>query len=100
MLVILPPSETKRTGGEGPPLALDSLMLPSLTPVRRRLVESLRTLCSATSEAGRADALAALGLRPTMAAALDLNAALTSSPTTPALDRYTGVAFDALDAAT
>ena len=41
MLVLLPPSETKHTGGDGGPLDLATLTAPELTPVRTELVEAL-----------------------------------------------------------
>ena len=44
--------------------------------------------------------MAALKLGRTQASEVDRNRALTSSPTMPALDRYTGVLYDALDAPT
>lgn len=92
MLVLLPPSETKRHGGDGPPLDLDGLSFPSLTGVRALLVAALVAL------AGRpAEARAALGLSDRQDGELALNAALRGSATLPALHRYTGVLYDALD---
>jgi hypothetical protein len=44
VLVLLPPSETKAPEGDGPPLALDGLSYPELTPVRRKLIDELVTL--------------------------------------------------------
>ncbi len=92
MLVILPPSETKLDGGGGPPLRLDALAHPELTPVRAQLVDELVKLAG-DAEAARA----ALGLSPHQDAEIERNAALWTSPTTPALRRYTGVLYDALD---
>ncbi|WP_067548610.1 peroxide stress protein YaaA [Nocardia crassostreae] len=94
MLVLLPPSETKSDGGSGAPLNLDSLSMPQLTAVRDKLVTQLTTL-AADPDASRA----ALGLGKGADAEIARNAALRSSPTRPALDRYTGVLYDALDAA-
>ncbi|WP_067827543.1 peroxide stress protein YaaA [Nocardia inohanensis] len=94
MLVLLPPSETKSDGGSGGPLDLDSLAMPQLTAVRERLVTQLTKL-AADPDASRA----ALGLGKGADAEIARNAALRSSPTRPALDRYTGVLYDALDAA-
>ncbi|MEU3271797.1 peroxide stress protein YaaA [Saccharomonospora sp. NPDC006951] len=92
MLVLLPPSETKAAGGEGPPLDLDRLSFPELNPVRRKLADALTDL------AGDPEAsLAALGLSERQADEVARNAALWSAPTTPALHRYTGVLYDALD---
>ncbi|WP_400993746.1 YaaA family protein [Agromyces sp. GXQ0307] len=93
MLVLLPPSETKRDGGAPNPLALDGLSFPSLRDAR---VEAIR----ATSElATDAEAMMrGLKLGPRQAAEVDRNRSLTTSATMPALDRYTGVLYDALDA--
>jgi cytoplasmic iron level regulating protein YaaA (DUF328/UPF0246 family) len=93
VLVLLPPSETKAPGGDRPPLALDGLSYPELTPVRRKLIDELVAL------AGDAPAgLAALGLSERQSGELARNAALCSAPTLPALLRYTGVLYAALDA--
>lgn len=92
MLVLLPPSETKAEGGAGPPLRLDALSHPVLTPLRAELVDELVKL-AADVPAARA----ALGLSAKQDAELARNAALWSSPTAPALHRYTGVLYDALD---
>ncbi len=94
MFVLLPPSETKAPGGDGPALDLSSLCAPELTDVRKALVESLIEL-SADPDA----AAAALKLGPTQAAEARRNAALWDAPVMPALQRYTGVLYDALDAA-
>lgn len=92
MLVLLPPSETKRAGGDGAPLDLAALRTPELTPVRTELVEALVELADDVP-ASRA----ALGVSPTQDGEIARNAALRTSPTLPALDRYTGVLYDALD---
>ena len=70
MYVLLPPSETKSTGGSGSELDLALLSFPSLTPTRDRLFQ----------------ALAGIPGSPT-------------GPTMPALRRYTGVLFSTFDAA-
>ncbi|MDN5748532.1 MAG: peroxide stress protein YaaA [Pseudonocardia sp.] len=92
MLVLLPPSETKIDAGEGPPLRLDRLTHPELDPLRTELLHELVALASDV-DASRA----ALGLSPRQDAEIDRNAALWTAPTTPALHRYTGVLYDALD---
>jgi len=94
VLVLLPPSETKRDGGDGPPLRLESLSHPALHAVRTELVKELVDL-AADVDASRA----ALGLSAKQDAEIARNAALWTSPTMPALHRYTGVLYDALDAA-
>lgn len=94
MLILLPPSETKAAGGDGAPLDLDALGFPSLTPLRRELSEELVGL------AADPDASAiALGLGRNRDDEVARNRALWTSPTLPAVRRYTGVLYDALDAA-
>ncbi|BCK54484.1 peroxide stress protein YaaA [Nocardia wallacei] len=93
MLVILPPSETKSDGGALGPLDLDALSLPQLTAVRDKLVTELVEL-----SADPAAARKALALGKGAESEIARNAALRTSPTRPALERYTGVLYDALDA--
>ncbi|MHA6781321.1 peroxide stress protein YaaA [Pseudonocardia saturnea] len=92
MLVLLPPSETKIDGGDGPPLARGALSHPELDPLRTDLVDALVALASDV-DASRA----ALGLSPKQDGEIARNAVLRSAPTLPALHRYTGVLYDALD---
>ncbi|SHH33547.1 peroxide stress protein YaaA [Geodermatophilus nigrescens] len=91
MLVLLPPSETKSPDGDGAPLDLAALSTPELTPVRERLVGAVVRL-AADPPAARA----ALGLSPAQDVEVARNAALCTSPTKPAIERYTGVLYDAL----
>ena len=93
MLILLPPSETKRPGGSGAPLAAASLALPGLLPVRDTVVDALVALSADEDAAARVLKLSERQ-RPDIAA----NAALRTSATQAAVDRYTGVLFDALDA--
>ncbi|WP_028922904.1 peroxide stress protein YaaA [Pseudonocardia acaciae] len=93
MLILLPPSETKSDGGDGPPLELDRLSFPGLNPARKELAGELVAL-AADVPASRA----ALGLSERQDDEIARNAALWSAPTAPALRRYTGVLYDALDA--
>ncbi|HWC79196.1 MAG TPA: peroxide stress protein YaaA [Pseudonocardiaceae bacterium] len=93
MLVLLPPSETKAPGGDGPPLDFDTLSHPALNPVRRKLAEALADLAHDVPAS-----LAALGLSERQHAEVARNEELFDAPTTPALHRYTGVLYDALDA--
>jgi hypothetical protein len=92
VLVLLPPSETKAPGGKGAPLDLAALTAPELTPVRIELVEFLVTLADDVPAAR-----AALCLSPKQDDEIARNAALWTSPTLPAVLRYTGVLYDALD---
>ncbi|MGN6273765.1 MAG: YaaA family protein [Protaetiibacter sp.] len=94
MLILLPPSETKRDGGrDGTRLVLGELGFPQLAAARR-------TALSALAELAR-DPLAsatALKLGPTQATEAERNRRIRRSPVLPALDRYDGVLYDALDA--
>jgi cytoplasmic iron level regulating protein YaaA (DUF328/UPF0246 family) len=91
VIVLLPPSETKRAGGDGPPLAVDALSWPELGVLRNELVNELVDLAADPRECRRA-----LGISPAQDAEIERNAALLSAPTLPALRRYTGVLYDAL----
>ncbi len=93
MLVLLPPSETKRPGGRRTPLRLDRLALPELTPQRESVIDALTALSTDPIEAARVLKLGARQLDDIAA-----NASLRTGPTLPAIDRYTGVVYDALDA--
>ena len=95
MLVLLPPSETKAPGGDGGPLDLAALAAPELTGVRTEIAEALVKLADDVPAAR-----AALGLSATQDAEIARNAELWTSPTRPALERYTGVLYDALDVRT
>lgn len=94
MKILLPPSETKATGGDGPALNLADLLWPELRHTRETLLDSVETL-AADLPASRA----ALNVTATKDSEIGHNAVLRSAPTMPALDRYTGVLYDALDAA-
>jgi cytoplasmic iron level regulating protein YaaA (DUF328/UPF0246 family) len=95
VFVLLPPSETKRPGGDGAPLDLAALTAPELTEARAEIAEALVTLADDVPASRTA-----LGLSPKQDDEIERNAALWSSPTVPALDRYTGVLYDALDVPT
>lgn len=93
MQILLPPSESKRAGGSGRPLDIDALALGSLGAQRRLVVDALVALARDPEEAAR---VLRLSMRQTGDVAA--NAALRDAPTMPAVDRYTGVLYDALDA--
>ena len=92
MIVLLPPSETKRDGGDGSPLRLDALTSPELGPLRSELIDELVELA-----ADRPACRSALGISAAQDAEIDRNAALRTAGTMPAIVRYTGVLYDALD---
>lgn len=93
MLVLLPPSETKRPGGDGAPWDASSLALPELAARREATIDALVAL-----SADEANAAKVLKLSPRQLGEVSVNAEIRSSPTMPAVDRYTGVLFDALGA--
>lgn len=92
VLVLLPPSETKAAGGSGPALSLEALSFRALDPTRKLLVDELVALSGDLDASRRA-----LGLSPRQSSEALRNAELWSAPTLPALLRYTGVLYDALD---
>lgn len=95
MKILLPPSETKRPGGDGAPLELSALSLPSLHTPRTQVIDALVELAADEEVSRRVLKLSARQLGD-----IEHNRMLRSAPTMPAIDRYTGVLFDALDAAT
>lgn len=94
LTILLPPSETKRAGGEGAPIDLGALALPVLREQRERVAEALMALSADEEEAARV-----LKLSARQRGDIADNTRLLSAPTMPAVDRYTGVLYDALDAA-
>lgn len=92
MLIILPPSETKAHGGTGAPLAWESLSFPELNPIRSSIATELAAL-------DVDEALQVLGISEALRPEAESNTQFFTSPTMPALDRFTGVLYDALDAA-
>jgi cytoplasmic iron level regulating protein YaaA (DUF328/UPF0246 family) len=93
MLILLPPSETKAAGGSGAPLDLSALSFPTLTEVRQDILADLVAL-----DTDRA--LAVLGISGSLRGEAEANRLLWEAQTRPALLRYTGVLYDALDAPT
>lgn len=96
MLIVLPPSETKATGGTPTPLRWEALSFHSLTPVREAISTDLLALATQSEE----QLLAVLKLAPGRLHDALANRDLLTSPTMPAVERYTGVLYDSLDAAT
>ncbi|MGM7697247.1 YaaA family protein [Microbacterium sp. A84] len=93
MKILLPPSETKRPGGSAKPLAFEALALPELSAQRVAVADALIALAQDPVEARRV-----LKLSDRQLGDIEDNATLRSAPTMPAIDRYTGVLYDALDA--
>ena len=97
MLILLPPSETKRDGGEGAPLeqllAESALSFPQLNVIRKRVVAATVSLARKPKVCAEV-----LKLSPKQMGEVDRNKAVKTSPTMPAIDRYTGVLYDGLAA--
>ncbi len=96
VLILLPPSEGKSAPESGPRLRAAGLSFPSLAPTRRRVLDALAQLCSGDVET----AATVLGLGPTQRGEVGVNARLRTEPCAPAIEVYTGVLYEALDAAT
>jgi uncharacterized protein len=96
VLILLPPSEGKDVPRRGRPLDLPDLSFPELTGARDRVLDALVAVCS--GDAGLA--ARTLGVGPTQADLVQLNARLRDAPTARADRVYAGVLYDALAAAT
>lgn len=95
MLILLPPSEGKTAPRRGSPLDLDGLVAPTLREPRTQVLDALTELCAGDV----ADAAAVLGVGAGQHDLVAANAHLRSAPTARADRVYTGVLYDALDAA-
>ena len=95
-VVLLPPSEGKAPGGRGRPWSPGSIAFPELDDARVAAMAALAAAMEAP-EAARAKLLGVKG--DALADATAANLAVAVAPTRPAIDRYTGVLYDALDAA-
>jgi cytoplasmic iron level regulating protein YaaA (DUF328/UPF0246 family) len=93
VLILLPPSETKRDGGDGAPLDLAALSFPTLTAARRQTLAAVKAMSR-----NLAAAAGMLRLGPASSVEAARNRLIATSGTMPALDRYDGVLFDELDA--
>ena len=94
MLVLLPPSETKAAGVDGPPLDLARLSFPTLTRARRALLADLVRL------AKKDTATLQEALQVSSRDEVLKNRELKKAPTLPALELYTGIVYDNLSYAT
>jgi cytoplasmic iron level regulating protein YaaA (DUF328/UPF0246 family) len=92
LLILLPPSETKRSGGVGISIVKLAIIWAALDPARDQLIDALQSLCADSALATKA-----LGLGKQSANDLAANLELRTAPTLPAVLRYNGVLFEALD---
>lgn len=97
MRILLPPSEAKAEGGDGPSLRVAGFGAGPLAADRAEVARAVAAFCRDDPAA----ATIALRLPASRAAAeLAANVAILDAPTRPALDRFVGVLFEALAAAT
>lgn len=96
MLILLPPSEGKSAPETGPRLDLAGLSFPELSHTRAQVLSALVTTCAGDVD----NAAALLGLGPTQRGEVGANTRLRREPCGPAIEVYTGVLYEALDAAT
>ena len=92
-LILLPPSEGKAPGGGGLPWRRDSLSI-DLDAERTRVIRALAAAMKG-DDASRSKLLDVKG--KALAAAVAANRAITKAPTRPAIERYTGVLYDAIE---
>jgi uncharacterized protein len=94
VLILVPPSEGKAKGGDGPSWAAGTSQFDALDRPRR-------TVMAALQKGLGEDPAALLGVKgDALAAAVRADRAVRRSPTMPAIERFSGVLYDALDART
>ena len=93
MLILLPPSEGKTAPTSGAPVQLEALAFAGeLTESRRKLLAALAALAELPLER----AVSMLAVSAGQAGEVAVDAALSSAPTGPAAEVYTGVLYDRL----
>ncbi|MBL7548630.1 peroxide stress protein YaaA [Frankia sp. AgB1.9] len=97
MRILLPPSEAKAEGGDGPSLRTAGFGDGPLSAARAEVARAVAAFCRDDP----ATAIVALRLPASRAEAdLAANVAILDAPTTRALDRFVGVLYEALAPAT
>jgi cytoplasmic iron level regulating protein YaaA (DUF328/UPF0246 family) len=94
MLILLPPSEGKTPRRRGPPVRLDALGSPELTPARERLLNVLADVSASPA------APAILEVPATLQHEIDRNVGWRTAPAQRVDALYTGVLYDALGLST
>ncbi len=92
MLILLPPSETKRSGGVGVSIDKSAIIWAALDPARDLLIAEITKVCNDPALAKRV-----FKLGPKNEADLEANKRLMTAPTMAAIERYAGVVYDAID---
>jgi len=92
MFILLPPSETKGFGTNGQKLNLAKMSFGILTQNRTRVSEQLVGLSKTPKKA-----CTVLGISQKQIAEVESNSQLFSANTSPAIEIYSGVLFDALN---
>lgn len=96
-VVLIPPSEGKAPGGDGAPWAPGSMRFEALDGDRQEVVAALRRAMRGSVDAART----LLGVKgDALAAARAANRSVLTSPTTAAIERYSGVLYGELAADT
>jgi cytoplasmic iron level regulating protein YaaA (DUF328/UPF0246 family) len=91
MLLLLPPSETKRVGGANLTIEQVHLSYGQLTEARDAVLADLLLLCQDAALATKA-----LKLSPQQLGDIESNLAILSAPTLPAYQRYGGTLYKAI----
>lgn len=92
MLLLLPPSETKRIGGTNLTIEQVHLSYGQLNDARDLVLGELLRVCKSKALASKV-----LKLSPRQQGDRELNLAITSAPTLPAYERYEGTLYKAID---
>lgn len=91
MLILLPPSETKRIGGQNLTIRQVHLSYGQLDPARDRVLEALLELCKDETKAAKSLKISAKQFPD-----IKKNLELPKAPTMPAYLRYTGTLYKAI----
>ena len=94
MLLLLPPSETKRIGGSNLTIEQVHLSYGQLNEARDLVLEDLLKLCKKKDLAAKV-----LKLSQKQLGEIDFNLAIKTAPTMPAYQRYEGTLYKAIDVA-